>query len=161
MYLGGTHDSAQLTGLLAKNFGCLAFKEWQEKAVQNVLDGRNTIVIQPTGSGKSICFQFPPYAVGGFSLVVTPTLSLIYDQVEQLNTRGVPATFLCSTQKDLSVPQKIQAGRYKVVYITPERLFPRGQSTPDPMLTQLATKQEMCMIALDEAHCIFNWKSFR
>ena len=60
---------------------------------------------------------------------MTSTLSLIYDQVEQLNARGVPATFLCSTQKDLSVPEKIQAGRYKVVYITPERLFPRGQST--------------------------------
>ncbi len=88
-------------------------------------------------------------------------MSLISDQVEQLNARGIPATYLCSTQKDLSVPADIRMGKYKVVYITPERVFPRGQSTPDPMLVQLATEQKMCMIALDEAHCIFSWKSFR
>ena len=161
IYPGSTHDSAHLTGLLAKNFGCLEFKEWQEKAIHAVLEGRDNIIIQPTGSGKSLCFQFPPYILGGFSLVVTPTLSLIHDQVELLNAQGIPATYLCSTQKDLSVPVDIRAGKYKVVYVTPERLFPRGQSIPDPMLEQLVLDQKVCMIALDEAHCIFSWKSFR
>ena len=152
-------DSAYLTGLLAQHFGCLSFKDWQEKAVRAVFEGRDSIIIQPTGSGKSLCFQFPPYVLQGLSLVITPTLSLIHDQVQLLNARGIPATFLTSTQKDAQVSADIRAGKYKVVYITPEKLFPT--SDPDPMLQNLIAQGKVCLIAIDEAHCMFNWANFR
>ena len=82
-------DSAFLTGILAKNFGYLGLKDWQEEVVKGVLDGKNAIVIQPTGSGKSLCYQLPPFAGVGTAVIISPTLSLIYDQVEDLCLKGM------------------------------------------------------------------------
>ena len=108
-------DSAFLTGILAKNFGYLGLKDWQEEVVKGVLDGKNAIVIQPTGSGKSLCYQLPPFAGVGTAVVISPTLSLIHDQVEDLRKKGIPATYLCSTQRDASVPTAVAKGHFKVV----------------------------------------------
>ena len=104
-------DSAFLTGIPAKNFGYLGLKDWQEEVVKGVLDGKNAIVIQPTGSGKSLCYQLPPFVGVGTAVIISPTLSLIHDQVENLCLKGmyplifwhadIPATYLCSTQRDL------------------------------------------------------------
>ncbi len=77
-------DSNKLTGLAAKNFGHVQLKGWQEKVLSAVLQGQHAIVAQPTGSGKSLCYQLPPFATGGVTLVITPTLSLIHDQVKHL-----------------------------------------------------------------------------
>ena len=90
--IGEEVDSAFLIGILAKNFGYLGLKDWQEEVVKGVLDGKNAIVIQPTGSGKSLCYQLPPFAGVGTAVVISPTLSLIHDQVEDLRKKGIPAT---------------------------------------------------------------------
>ena len=113
--IGEEVDSAFLTGILAKNFGYLGLKDWQEEVVKGVLDGKNAIVIQPTGSGKSLCYQLPPFAGVGTAVVISPTLSLIHDQVEDLRKKEIPATYLCSTQRDASVPTAVAKGHFKVV----------------------------------------------
>ena len=128
--------------------------------MRSVLQGKHAVVMQPTGSGKSICFQLPPFIGGGIALVIAPTLSLIHDQVHHLRSKGIPATFLCSTQKDHTIAVGISAGEYKVVYVTPERLFPGG-SQPNYLFQSLASKGKICLIVVDEAHCIFTWQSFR
>ena len=69
--------------------------------VRTVLQGKHAVIMQPTGSGKSICFQLPPFFGGGMALVIAPTLSLIHDQVHDLRSKGIPATFLCSTQRTI------------------------------------------------------------
>ena len=88
------------------------------------LNGTNTIVLQPTGSGKSLCYQLLPFATGRIAVAISPTLSLIHDQVEELCAKGITATYLCSNQNDTSIPAAISRGEFKVVYITPERMFP-------------------------------------
>ena len=113
--IGEEVDSAFLTGILVKNFGYLGLKDWQEQVVKGVLDGKNSIVIQPTGSGKSLCYQLPPFAGVGTAVVISPTLSLIHDQVEDLRKKGIPAIYLCSTQQDASVPTAVAKGHFKVV----------------------------------------------
>ena len=113
--IGEEVDSAFLTGILVKNFGYLGLKDWQEQVVKGVLDGKNSIVIQPTGSGKSLCYQLPPFAGVGTAVVISPTLSLIHNQVEDLRKKGIPATYLCSTQRDASVPTAVAKGHFKVV----------------------------------------------
>ncbi len=154
------YDSNNLTGLAAKKFGHVQLKDWQEKVLGAVLQGQHAVVAQPTGSGKSLCYQLPPFVTGGFTLVVTPTLSLIHDQVKHLEDNDIPATFMCSTQQDHTVGSGIQAGEYKVVYVMPERLFPGG-GPPDPWFLSLAVKGKICLLAIDEAHCMFTWQSFR
>ena len=88
MYSGKQVNSEFLTGILAKNFGHVGFRSWQEEVVKGALNGTNTIVVQPTGNGKSLCYQFLPFATGGTAVVISPTLSLIHDQVEE-NRRGL------------------------------------------------------------------------
>ena len=88
MYSGKQVNSEFLTGILAKNFGYVGFRSWQEEVVKAALKGTNTIVVQPTGNGKSLCYQFLPFATGGTAVVISPTLSLIHDQVEE-NRRGL------------------------------------------------------------------------
>ena len=97
------------------------------------LNRTNTIVVQPTGNGKSLCYQFLPFATGGTAVVISPTLSLIHDQVEELCAKGITATYLCSTQNDTSIPAAISRGEFKVVYVTPERMFPGGGCEPNPL----------------------------
>ncbi len=89
--------------------------------------------------------------------MIAPT---IHNQVHHLRSKGIPATFLCSTQRDHTTAVGISAGEYKVVYVTPERLFPGG-SQPDYLFQSLALKGKICLIAVDEAHCIFTWQFFR
>ena len=125
--------------------------------VRTVLQGNHAVLMQPT---EGICFQLPPIVCGGMALVIAPTLSLIQDQVHDLHSKGIPATFLCSTQRDHTIAIGISAGEYKVVYMTPERLFPGG-GQPDNFFQPLATKGKICLIAADEVHCIFTWELFR
>ena len=80
-----------------------------------MLKGANTIVVQPTGNGKSLCYQFPPFVTGGTAVIISPTLSLIHDQTEDLCAKGIAATYLCSTQQDSQMPAAIAAGEFKVV----------------------------------------------
>ena len=88
----------QLTGKAAKFFQVRELTEWQKMILQATIEGRNTVVVQRTGSGKSLCFQLPPLISGRLSVVITPTISLMQDQAASLQERGVKAAFLGSTQ---------------------------------------------------------------
>lgn len=139
--------------LLYRIFGYNSFRPGQEKLIDAVLSGRDVFGIMPTGGGKSICYQIPALMLPGITLVVSPLISLMQDQVAALKAAGVPAAYINST---LSGPQvqavyrNLLAGRYKIVYVSPERLDYAGFGN---------VAQRLCIsfLAVDEAHCISQW----
>lgn len=139
--------------LLQESFGYTEFRSGQEKLIDAMLNGQDVLAIMPTGAGKSICYQIPAVLLPGITLIVTPSISLMQDQVAKLQKTGISACFINSTQtasERQSVLQTISIGRAKLVYIAPERLF-----LPD--FTQLIQHLPVSMIAVDEAHCISQW----
>ena len=149
----------QLTGKAAKFFQINQLMEWQMKIIQAAIEGRNSIIIQPTGSGKSLCFQLPPLISGRASIVITPTISLMQDQAMSLSDRGIKATFLGTTQKDPTVTSQLAQGVMDVVFVTVERFYAGGRV--DPLFTRMASDGKIGLIAIDEAHLIVSWKTFR
>ena len=115
------------------------------------------MIIQPTGSGKSICFIVPPLYDGKTAIVISPTISLMTDQVNKLIGRGVKATFLGSAQKE-QVDQPISNGEFQVVYTTPDS---KVNKQPREMFFSLSREKKLSLVAIDEAHLIFSWKTFR
>ena len=150
----------ELTGLLLKHYGLTTFKDWQLKAIISVLEGRNCLVVQPTGSGKSICFQIPSLYTRKMTVVLTPTISLMTDQCLKLEQNGIPATFLGSSQSDKNIDVKIKDGCFRVVYVTPETFF-NESGVPSVMFSKLLQGGLIGLIAIDEVHLIESWKSFR
>jgi ATP-dependent DNA helicase RecQ len=135
------------------HFGLDAFRPGQADVIQAVLHGRNAVVVMPTGAGKSLCYQLPAVLLKGVTVVVSPLISLMKDQVEQLDERGIPATFINSTQSDLERAErlrKLKAGQYKLVYVAPERF--RSASFVEALLDI-----GVDLFAVDEAHCISQW----
>ena len=120
---GGVHVTKH--ELLKKVFGHEDFREGQEKLIDELLNGYDVLGVMPTGAGKSVCYQIPALLLEGIALVVSPLISLMQDQVAALKAAGVPAAYINST---LSGPQvqavyrNLLAGRYKIVYLAPERL---------------------------------------
>ena len=110
-----------MTGVLVKHFKLQEFKSWQLEVIKAVLERRNAFVLQPTGSGKSLCFQFPALVTKKATIVITPTLSLMSDQCSALQARGIRATYLGSTQKDKDVEKRVCTGEYDIIYTTPEK----------------------------------------
>ena len=140
-------------GALQTYFGYDEFKEGQKKIVLGALDGKDVLGIMPTGGGKSLCYQLPAILLEGITLVVSPLISLMKDQVDSLNEIGIPATFINSTLDDFELNQRIdeiKEGNYKIIYIAPERLNTYAFSN-------LIRDIEVSMIAIDEAHCISQW----
>lgn len=140
-------------GLLASVFGFPGFRPGQEEIVQAVLAGRNTLAIMPTGGGKSLCFQLPALCRQGVTLVVSPLIALMRDQVRSLRAAGVEAGALTSgnTEDETeAVFQALDAGRLKLLYIAPERL---ASAATLPMLRRIGVS----LIAVDEAHCVSQW----
>ncbi|MEF9839751.1 MAG: DNA helicase RecQ [Lachnospiraceae bacterium] len=139
--------------LLKKYFGYDEFREGQEVLINSILDQKDTFGIMPTGAGKSICFQIPALLMRGITLVISPLISLMKDQVSALNQAGIHAAFLNSS---LSPGQYRKAmeyageGRYKIIYVAPERLLTEE-------FTVFAKTVEISMICIDEAHCISQW----
>lgn len=134
-------------------FGYDEFKEGQKRLVMGVLEKRDVLGIMPTGGGKSLCYQLPAILLDGITLVVSPLISLMKDQVDSLNEIGIPGTFINSTldENDLNYRlQEIREGKYKIVYIAPERL-------PAYSFMNLIRDIKISMIAIDEAHCISQW----
>jgi ATP-dependent DNA helicase RecQ len=135
-------------------FGYKEFRHQQKAIVDNVLAGNDTLVLMPTGGGKSICYQLPALLLKGLTLVVSPLIALMKDQVDALRQNGIEAAFLNSTltppEQD-SVLWRIKAGELKLLYIAPERLI------GDKNLTAFLQKIKVAMIAVDEAHCISQW----
>ncbi|XP_036385650.1 Werner syndrome ATP-dependent helicase homolog isoform X2 [Megalops cyprinoides] len=133
-------------------FGHSSFKPVQWKVIYSVVkERRDNLVVMATGYGKSLCFQFPPVYSGGVSVVISPLISLMEDQVLQLKMSNIPACFLGSAQTQNILPD-LQMGHYRVVYMTPE--FCSGSIW---LLEQLNSNIGLTLIAIDEAHCISEW----
>lgn len=147
----------ELENKLQKYFGYSTFRAEQKDIISNVLDGKDTIVLMPTGGGKSICYQLPSTILPGLTIVVSPLIALMQDQVQALKANGIAAAYLNSTlsyeEEDLLM-QDIRAGRVKILYVAPERLLNIGFST---FLTELAEGIGLSLFAIDEAHCLSSW----
>ena len=139
--------------LLKKYFGYENFRTGQEQIINHILNGEDVLGIMPTGAGKSICYQIPALILEGITIVISPLISLMKDQVDNLNEIGIPATYINSTLSDLEYSQTIQNiayDVYKIIYVTPERL------NSDSFVNLLNTLS-ISMITIDEAHCVSQW----
>uniref|UniRef100_A0A8D2J917 DNA 3'-5' helicase n=1 Tax=Varanus komodoensis TaxID=61221 RepID=A0A8D2J917_VARKO len=144
--------NAKQIACLKMYFGHSSFKKVQWKVISSVLqDRRDNLVVMATGYGKSLCFQFPPVYTGGTAIVISPLISLMEDQVLQLEMSNIPACLLGSAQSK-NVTAEIKAGHYRVVYVTPE--FCSGNLL---WLQELDQTIGITLIAVDEAHCISEW----
>ncbi|MGG3570941.1 DNA helicase RecQ [Bacillus gobiensis] len=139
---------------LQNYFGYSSFRPGQEKVISNVLERkRNSACIMPTGGGKSICYQIPALQLPGTTLVISPLISLMKDQVDALNVAGIPASYINSSLSYQEMRIRLsetKQGRYKLLYIAPERL-------QSPEFLQEIKQLEIPLIAVDEAHCISQW----
>ena len=139
--------------LLKKYYGYESFRDQQEAIIQSILEYKDTVVIMPTGGGKSICYQIPALMLEDITIVISPLIALMKDQVEALDQNGISATFINST---LSLPElnqrlmAIRQGAYKLIYVAPEGLM-TGQ------FFELSKGLDISLIAVDEAHCISQW----
>ena len=139
--------------LLERVFGYTEFRPGQEGLIDAVLSGRDVFGIMPTGGGKSICYQVPALLLPGITLVVSPLISLMRDQVLALKAAGVPAAYINSTLNAAQMRQvyrNMLAGQYKIIYVAPERL-------DYPGFGSLVEKLHISFLAVDEAHCISQW----
>ena len=138
--------------LLKTKFGYDQFRSGQKEVIDDLLAGQNVLTIMPTGGGKSLCYQIPAMLMAGVTLVVSPLISLMKDQVDALNDNDIPATFINSTLDYSEMRDRfevLQAGRIKLLYVSPERLDSEA-------FDQLATLP-IDLVAIDEAHCISQW----
>src|SRR5918912_99039 len=146
-----TIDQARET--LRSRFGYDAFRPGQERAVAAVLARRDTLVILPTGGGKSLCFQVPALMLPKLTVVISPLISLMKDQVDALTARGLPATFINSTLSGNEVADRlarVERGEFKLLYVAPER-FDVGSAA------ERLRAMGVSLLAVDEAHCISEW----
>jgi len=140
-------------GLLNQHFGFRDFLEGQEPVVQAVLGGQDVLVIMPTGGGKSLCYQLPALALQGITVVVSPLIALMKDQVDSLVEKGIPATFVNSSITPDEAAERmhhVSRGEIQLLYVAPERF------KSDQFLRQLAPLS-VALFAVDEAHCISQW----
>jgi ATP-dependent DNA helicase RecQ len=151
-------DVPRLLDVLERYWGYVAFRPLQEAAMQSILAGRDSVVVMPTGAGKSICFQAPALVANGVAVVVSPLISLMKDQVDTLVGNGVAAACYNSaltSDRKAEVLDALRGGRLKLLYVAPERLVGEGS---DQFLRQLTDGgTPVSFIAVDEAHCISQW----
>ncbi|MFP3356175.1 DNA helicase RecQ [Planococcus citreus] len=143
----------QARKLLQSHFGYDSFRTGQEQAITQVFDGQNTICVMPTGGGKSMCYQIPALAMEGTTIVVSPLISLMKDQVDSLQAAGIPAASINSSLDVYEVREilhEVQMGIIKLLYIAPERL-------DSEMFLDGLQGVKVPLIAVDEAHCISQW----
>ncbi|MDE3053001.1 MAG: ATP-dependent DNA helicase RecQ, partial [Gemmatimonadota bacterium] len=148
-----TDHAAAALAILNQRFGYPAFRAGQAQAVASVMAGKETVVILPTGGGKSLCYQVPALLLPGLTLVVSPLISLMKDQVDALDRRGIPAAFINSSLTPGQVSDRLaraMSGDLKLLYVAPER-FSAGAT-----LDRLRDAR-VSLFAVDEAHCISEW----
>ncbi len=143
----------EIHNILVKYWGYSSFRPMQEDIIQSVLDGRDTLALLPTGGGKSICFQVPALAMEGICVVISPLIALMKDQVENLKDRGIKAAAVHSgmhpREIDIAINNSV-FGDLKFLYVSPERL-------KSPSFRQNLSSMNVCLLAVDEAHCISQW----
>ena len=153
-------EAAKRCGL-AECFRLTHFKEFQCNVIDAVLKRRDSLVIQPTGSGKSLCYQFPAVFTKRLTLVITPTISLMQDQTNELEKLGISAVYLGSAQTDPSVESKALSAESNtsLVFVSPEWLFnDKGNYLKIQALTGT---NKIGLIAIGEAHLVYDWQDFR
>ena len=150
-WYGGTNETRSIDP--KTYYGYDVFRGGQEAVIDALLSGRDALAIMPTGAGKSVCYQIPALLLSGITLVVSPLVSLMRDQVTQLVQMGIPAAFLNSSltfRQYLLALDRARAGRYKIIYVAPERLETEG-------FQAFVREADISLVAVDEAHCISQW----
>lgn len=140
---------------LQKYFGYTDFRHRQDEIIAHILNGKDVLALMPTGGGKSLCYQLPAVLLTGLTIVISPLIALMKDQVDSLNINGIPAAFLNSSQspdEQRQLIEKLRSNQIKLLYLAPERLF-SGENKLIEFLKSLPVVQ----IAIDEAHCISHW----
>ncbi|EDP96356.1 DNA helicase RecQ [Kordia algicida OT-1] len=140
-----------LKNTLKEYFGYDTFRPLQEEIINSIFSGKDNLVIMPTGGGKSICFQLPAILLEGLTIVISPLIALMKDQVDGLTTNGIAAAYLNSSQTEIeqqAIYSEIDAGKIKLLYTAPESLS---------YLEHIFSSQKISLIAIDEAHCISSW----
>lgn len=141
------------TEILKKYFGHTSFRKGQEEIIDNILNGKDCLAVMPTGAGKSMCYQIPALMMPGTTIVISPLISLMKDQVEGLRQSGVPALYINSSLSEreyYNVLQSVRKGECKILYVAPERLM--SDSFP-----ALCESIKIPFVAVDEAHCVSQW----
>src|ERR1019366_2169286 len=139
--------------ILKQYWGHNSFRGEQEKIIQSVLEGKDTLALLPTGAGKSVCFLVPALMLEGLCLVISPLIALMKDQVESLQKRGIPAIALHSGLTFYEITKTLQeaiTGKYKFLYLSPERLETN-------LFKEYLYSLNISLIAVDEAHCVSQW----
>lgn len=139
--------------VLQKYYGYAEFRPGQAKIIDSLLNGRDTVAIMPTGAGKSLCFQIPALLLPGVTIVISPLISLMKDQVDALDGLGISATYINSSLSVQEVRQRLQGVRsrqYKLLYVAPERLS-------SAVFQNLFAALPISLVAIDEAHCVSQW----
>jgi ATP-dependent DNA helicase RecQ len=139
--------------ILKEHFGYSSFKKGQEQIIESILQGRDTLGIMPTGGGKSVCYQLPALLFQGLTLVISPLISLMKDQVDALDSLGIPGTFINSSLSFAEVEGRINQaarGQYKLLYVAPERL-------ESARFVNCIRALPVSLLAVDEAHCVSQW----
>ncbi|MCD4778043.1 MAG: DEAD/DEAH box helicase, partial [Desulfobacterales bacterium] len=143
----------ELLSELKKYFNLSSFRPGQEEVVRTVLEGRDALVVMPTGGGKSLCYQLPALIRDGTALVVSPLIALMKDQVDVLQKRGIAASFINSTLslvEQRQVLKRLEAGELKLLYVAPERFRQKE-------FLHTLSRSRISFVAIDEAHCISQW----
>lgn len=144
---------AEAEEVLQRYFGYPTFREGQAKIIRCILDQQDAFAIMPTGAGKSICYQVPALMVSGTTLVISPLISLMKDQVDALNSLGIAATYINSSLSKREVTRRIaeaETEKYRLVYVAPERL-------ESDEFVQMLQNLKIALLAIDEAHCVSQW----
>ncbi len=144
-------EESQVLGTLKEYFGYDSFRPLQKKVIDSIFEGNDNLVIMPTGGGKSICFQLPALLLPGITLVISPLIALMKDQVDGLQANGIPAAFLNSSQNEKEQQEifsKISRSELKLLYVAPESL---------QYIDAVFSSGNISLIAIDEAHCISSW----
>ena len=139
--------------VLQQYYGYHSFREGQEVLIDHILEGKDALGIMPTGAGKSVCYQVPALLLPGITLVISPLISLMKDQVQSLNQAGVHAAYINSSLTENQIAKALTLagqGQYKIIYVAPERL-------ETERFLHFAKSVEISMVAVDEAHCISQW----
>ena len=148
-----SRDEDPMTERLTQRFGLERFHPWQREAIDTLLGGQPVLVVAPTGGGKSLCYQFPATELPGTTVVVSPLIALMEDQVRGLQQRGIAATWISSTLDAGERSRRmwgVREGRYRIVYLAPERLAIDG-------VQEMLARLKPPLLAIDEAHCIAQW----